>query len=182
MNIAYETEYEYGSARQVPSRKKNWLLLAVLAVVAAGLLFLPTFWKHRNELPEGLIQQFEIAFTRHDLEACLALFADDAQILPQHGATVTGRDNLADFLKNSMTPVVSFNTDTDMLLVRGDIAVEQGHFTVRNIRRGANIELGKYMHVWRKQHGEWKLYRMIYNTDVAPKGEATVAGELESAN
>lgn len=180
MNIAYETEYEYGTAHQVPSRKKNWLLMAGLAIVAAGLLFLPTFWKRSNELPEGLTQQFAIAFTMHDLESCLALFADDAQILPEHGSVVEGRESLADYLKNSMTPVVSFKTITDMLLVRGDVAVEQGHFTVRNIKRGANIEYGKYMHVWRKENGDWKLYRMIYNTDMAPKGEASVIGPAET--
>lgn len=176
MTIAYETEYEYGTAHQVPSRKKHWLLLVVLAIVAAGLLFLPTFWKQRTELPEGLTQQYEIAFTKHDLDTLLALFADDAQILPEHGSVIEGKDNLAYFLKNSMTPVVSFNTVTDMLLVRGDVAVEQGHFTVRNIKRGADIEYGKYMHVWRKEDGDWKLYRLIFNTDVAPKGEAVVEG------
>ncbi len=180
MNIAYETEYEYGTPHQVPSRKKNRLLLAVLAIVAAGLLFLPAFWKQRSELPQGLTQEFEIAFTKHDLDALLALFADDAQILPEHGLVVEGKENLAEFLKNSMTPVVSFNTFTDMLLVRGDLAVEQGHFTVRNIKRGANIEYGKYMHVWRKEDGDWKLYRLIYNTDVAPKGEAVVEGAPET--
>lgn len=180
MNTAYETEYEYGAAHQVPSRKKRRLLLAALAVVAAALLFVPVFWKQRTELPEGLTQEFEIAFTKHDLDAALALFADDAQILPEHGSVVQGRENLAEYLKNSMTPVVSYNTFTDLLLVRGDVAVEQGHFTVRNIKRGANIEYGKYMHIWRKEAGDWKLYRMIYNTDVAPRGEAVVEGTPET--
>ena len=182
MSIAYETEYEYGTPHQVPSRKKNWLLMAALAILAAGLILAPGFLKSRNELPEGLTEQFEIAFTKHDLDAALALFSDDAQILPEHGEVIQTRESIADFLKNSMTPVVSFNTYTDMLLVRGDVAVEQGHFTVRNIKRGANIEYGKYMHVWRKQSGDWKLYRLIYNTDVAPKGEAVVEGAPETTS
>lgn len=180
MSIAYETEYEYGTAHQVPSRKRNWALMALMAIAVAGLMMLPGFIKARNQLPAGLLSQFEIAYTQHDLEACLALFSDEAQILPEHGAAVSGRDNLANFLKNSMTPVISFNTDTDMLIVRGDVAIEQGHFTVRNIRRGANIELGKYMHIWRKEDGDWKLYRLIYNTDVAPRGEAVVEGTPET--
>ena len=73
------------------------------------------------------------------------------------------------------------HTDTDLTLMRGDLAVEQGHFTIRNIRRGANIELGKYIHIWRQRHGKWRLYRVIYNTDVAPKGYATVEPLPEDA-
>lgn len=151
------------------------------ASIAFLCLFLPACTRN-DDLPSSVIQSFEIAFTKHDLPACLALFTDDAQILPEHGSVISGRAEIENFLKNSMTPVVSFNTDTDMTLVRGDVAIEQGHFTVRNIRRGANIELGKYIHIWRKVDGEWLLYRVIYNTDVAPKGYATVEPTPEEAS
>jgi hypothetical protein len=42
------------------------------------------------------------------------------------------------------------------------------------LRRGVDIELGKYLHVWRNVNGDWKLYRIIYNTDVAPRAEVSV--------
>ena len=158
---------------------KAFRIFFITLAVALTCLLLPACSRN-DPLPDDVIQAFEIAFTKHDIEGCLALFADDAQILPEHGSVIAGRENIKDFLHNSMTPVVSFNTYTDMQLVRGDIAVEQGHFTVRNIRRGANIELGKYMHIRRKIDGDWKLYRLIYNTDVAPKGEATVEGTPET--
>ncbi len=141
--------------------------------MVALCLMLPACTR-QDVLPSSVTQAFEIAFTKHDLPGCLALFADDAQILPEHGAVITGRAEIEAFLKNQMTPVVSFNTDTDMILRRGDVAVEQGHFTVRNIRRGTNIEMGKYMHIWRKVDREWRLFRVMYNTDVAPQGFATV--------
>jgi hypothetical protein len=35
------------------------------------------------------------------------------------------------------------------------------------------------VHVWRRQGGEWKLYRMIYNTDVAPDAQVSVAQSTE---
>lgn len=159
----------------------NGRLAALSPLPALLLLCLMLPACARNDtLPDDVIHAFEIAFTQHDLPRCLALFTEDAQILPEHGTVITGRSEIEDFLKNQMTPVVSFNTDTDMTLVRGDVAVEQGHFTVRNIRRGANIEMGKYMHIWRKVDGDWKLYRLIYNTDVAPKGAATVEGTPET--
>jgi uncharacterized protein (TIGR02246 family) len=165
------------SSRQFLARNARWI---VVIIVGLTLTFVLPGYLHRNALPEGLTSRFEIAFTKHDLEGCLAIFSDDAQILPEHGSVVSGREAIIDFLKNTMTPVVSFNTDTDLLMVRDDIAVEQGHYTVRNIRRGENIEMGKYMHIWRKEHGEWKLYRVIFNTDVAPKGEGAVEGQPET--
>jgi len=152
---------------------------------AFSILFLCLFVSGcaRNEaLPSTVTQSFEIAFTRHDLPGLLALFTEDAQILPEHGPVITGHSEIESFLKNQMTPVVSFKTDTDMTLVRGDIAVEQGHYTVRDTRQGANIEMGKYMFVWRKVNDDWRIYRTIYNTDVAPKGLATVGPITEDAS
>ena len=78
-----------------------------------------------------------------------------------------------------MTPVVSFDTNSDLSLVRGDMAIEQGHYSVRNIRRGSDIEAGKYLHVWRNVGGEWKIYRIMYNTDVAPAANVSVAAADE---
>lgn len=132
-----------------------------------------------NRLPGEVTGAYELAFTRDDLPATVALFADDAQILPQDGPVVSGREAIEEFLKNQMTPVISFDTETDMSMVRGDLGVEQGHYRVRDVRRGSDIEEGKYVHVWRRTGGDWKLYRVIYNTDVAAHTEVSVAQAVE---
>ena len=163
---------------QQPIGRNRTTCVTVISIVLLGLQLAAC--SRNDTLPKDVTQAFEIAFTNHDLPGCLALFADDAQILPEHGAVISGRSEIESFLKNSMTPIVSFKTDTEMTLVRRDLAVEQGHFTVRNIRRGVDIEMGKYMHVWRKVKGQWRLYRVIYNWDVAPRGEATVEPTSES--
>jgi len=125
-------------------------------------------------LPAAVTGAWEQAFTRHDLPACVALFTDDAQILPQHGPAVSGHKEIEAFLKDSMNQRVTYDTDTQMSIVRGDLAVEQGRYVVRNIRRGLDVEEGKYLHVWRRVGNDWKLYRMIYNTDVEPRTEVSV--------
>lgn len=128
-----------------------------------------------DALPRDVIQSFERAFNADDLDACLALFDEDAQILPERGPIVSGRDGIQQYLQDQMTPVVSFNTEADMTMVRSDIAIEQGQYRVRDVRRGSDIEEGKYIHVWRNRGGAWKLYRIMYNTDVAPPTEVSVA-------
>jgi ketosteroid isomerase-like protein len=128
-------------------------------------------------LPAGVTGSYEQAFTRHDLPALLELFTADAQILPQHGPVVSGREEIEEFLKSSMTPVASFDTETEMTLVKGDLGVEQGRYRVRNVRRGSDVEQGKYLHVWRRVGDDWKLHRVIYNTDVEPRTEVAIEQE-----
>jgi ketosteroid isomerase-like protein len=125
-------------------------------------------------LPASVTGALEQAFTRHDLPACVALFTDDAQILPQHGPAVSGHEEIETFLKDSMNQRVTYDTDTQMSIVRGDLAIEQGRYVVRNVRRGVDVEEGKYLHVWRRVGNDWKLYRMIYNTDVEPRTEVSI--------
>ena len=130
-------------------------------------------------LPDSVTGALEQAITSHDLNASVAVFADDAQILPEHGPVVSGRQEIEEYFKDTITPNAQYNTDTEMTLVSGDIAVEQGRYRIRNVRRGSDVEEGKYLHVWRRVGNDWKLYRMIYNTDVEPRTEVSVAPARE---
>ncbi len=125
-------------------------------------------------LPADVTGALEQAITRHDLAASVALFSDDAQILPQHGPAVRGRQEIEAYLNDWTTPKVTYDTDTELTLVRGDLGVEQGRYRIRNVRRGSDVEDGKYLHVWRRVGNDWKLYRIIYNTDVAPRTEVSI--------
>lgn len=164
------------------SSRKMLTPATVLSVTLVGLS-LGGCGNGADVLPKSVVQSFEQAFNADDLEATLALFDDDAQILPERGPAISGREDIARFLQDQMTPVVQFNTDADMTMVRADIAIEQGHYRVRDVRRGSDIEEGKYLHVWRNRGGGWKLYRVMYNTDVAPPAAVSVAqaGETEDA-
>lgn len=130
-------------------------------------------------LPGDVTSALEQAITNHDLKASVAVFADDAQILPQHGPAVRGRQEIEAYLQDTITPNAQYDTDTEMTLVSGDLAIEQGRYRIRNVRRGSDVEEGKYLHVWRRVGTDWKLYRMIYNTDVEPRTEVSVAPARE---
>ena len=127
-----------------------------------------------STLPADVTSALEMAITNRDLKASVAVFAEDAQILPQHGPTIRGREEIEAYLQETMAPNAQYDTDTEMTLVSGDLAVEQGRYRIRNVRRGSDVEEGKYVNVWRHVGTEWKLYRMIYNTDVEPRSEVSV--------
>ena len=148
--------------------------MKIIGAICGLLCLAVTGCASDDTLPRSVVQAFEQAFNKDDIAACVALFTEDAQILPEHGPIVSGREGIKQFLKDQMTPVVMFDTSDDMTLVREDLAIEQGTYRVRDLRRGVDIELGKYLHVWRNVNGDWKLYRIIYNTDVAPRAEVSV--------
>lgn len=125
-------------------------------------------------LPTSVTAALEQAFSRHDVAASVALFTEDAEILPQHGAPIRGRESIESYFKDSMAPMFTYDTDTEMTLVRGDLGIEQGRYRVRNVRRGSDVEEGKYLHVWRREGSDWKLYRIIYNTDFEPRTEVSI--------
>ena len=127
-----------------------------------------------DTLPDDVTGALEQAFSRHDVAASVALFANDAEILPQHGAPIRGREAIENYFKDSMAPMFTYDTDTEMTLVRGDLGIEQGRYRVRNVRRGSDVEEGKYLHVWRREGNDWKLYRIIYNTDFEPRTEVSI--------
>lgn len=151
----------------------------MLALGAVASVTLGGCGVRSEALPKSVVQSFEQAFNADDLDATVALFDDEAQILPERGPAVTGREGISQFLKDQMTPVVSFNTEAEMSMVRNDIAIEQGQYRVRDVRRGSDVEEGKYMHVWRNRGQGWKLYRVMYNTDVAPPTAVSVAQAAE---
>lgn len=163
-------QLDYDSSRPLGRHTRTIIVAIGIALLC---LLLPACARN-DTLPKEVTEAFEIAFTKRDLPGCVALFTEDAQILPEHGAVIVGRAEIEKFLQDSITPLISYKTDVEMTLVHGDLAVEQGHYTVRNTRLGADVELGKYMHVWRKIKGQWRIYRVIYNTDVSPKGEVSV--------
>lgn len=93
--------------------------------------------------------------------AALALhYWPDAELLLDNSDVVKGGD-----IKNAWGAVIrggvkemSFTT-TD-ITGNGRFLIETGHYEIKNDNR-ALIDQGKYVVVWEKRNGEWKLYRDI---------------------
>lgn len=109
-------------------------LLPLLAVLGACA-------SREGKLPPEVTSAFETAFTRGDVEACVALFADDAEIIVPNAPIVRGREAIAAFFKDQVARDISFDTNTSLSIARGDLGVEQGTYRVRNVRLGQYVEL-----------------------------------------
>lgn len=91
----------------MPVLSKTTTTLLAGTIVAASVT-LSGCGQGSESLPKSVTQAYEQAFNADDLDATVALFDDDAQILPERGPAVSGRAGIAEYLKDQMTPVVSF--------------------------------------------------------------------------
>jgi len=119
-----------------------------------------------ERLPPAVTTEVARDFNAGDALRTAANYTDDAQILaPQHPA-VLGKAAIVAFFKANIDKYLGFGNDTTWSLVRGDVAIEQGVYSVRNVRVGENVEAGKYIRIWKRtNNGTWKLYRDMYSSD-----------------
>jgi ketosteroid isomerase-like protein len=125
-------------------------------------------------LPNEVTNALASAFTRGDPVACAALYTEDAAILAEDAEVVRGKAAIAAFFKDQVARDILFSTDSSVSLVRGDLAMDQGTYRVRDTRRGVDVEFGQYLNVWRRVDGNWRVYRSMYNVTTAPRAGGSV--------
>ncbi len=116
-------------------------------------------------LPGNVTTALESAFNRNDPTAVAALYADDAEILPPDRPAVTGISAIQSFYRDEVVRDISFDSTSTWSVVRGDMAIEQGTYKMRDVSQGRDVETGKYLLMWKYINGIWKVYRQIMNTD-----------------
>jgi ketosteroid isomerase-like protein len=150
-------------------------LLMLGSMMGAGLLAVGCGQGSSDALSQHVTNALEMALTLGEADDCARLFTDDAEIIPEDEPIISGRKAIEAFCNNSVAAELSFDTDRTMSLRRGDLAIEQGTYRVRNVRRGMYVENGQYMHVWRMINGEWKIYRSLFNTEVSQATQTTLS-------
>ena len=111
---------------------------------------------------------FVEAYNRGDAAGAVAVYTDDATILPPGSPRVTGRDGIQQFWQGAMDAGVrAVVLQTDDLEVAGEMAREIGTATL--ILAGDNGQeqaaTAKFVVVWKRDGGEWRWHTDIWNTD-----------------
>jgi ketosteroid isomerase-like protein len=121
--------------------------------------------KTEEQLPQAVTTSVTRDFNQGDALRTAAHYTDDAQILPPRHPAIEGKPAIAAFFEANIDKYIGFGNDTTWSVVRGDVAVEQGVYSVRNVRVGQNVEAGKYIRIWKRINGTWKLYRDMFSPD-----------------
>jgi len=109
-------------------------------------------------------QRFITSFAAQDAAALVALYTDDAQLLPPHSDVIEGADNITAFWQGAFeTGLAGAGLETLEVDNEGDTAIEVGHYTL-TARDGAVADEGKYVVVWKRIEDRWYIHRDIWNT------------------
>jgi len=128
-------------------------------------------------LPSAVTTAVSRDFNLGDALGTAGHYADDAQILPPRHPAIAGKPAIAAFFQANIDKYISFGNDSTWSVVKGNIAIEQGTYIIRNVRVGENVEAGKYIRVWKKINGGWKLDRDMFSPDSGQSEVVSVSPE-----
>jgi uncharacterized protein (TIGR02246 family) len=125
--------------------------------------------------PSGVLEeigkanrQFEQKFASGDARGIASLYTMDGCVLPPGATTQQGTEAIATFWKMAMDMgIKAAQLETVQLEAEGDTAVEIGRYSLTG-EGGKHIDEGKYLVVWKKQSGQWRLHKDIWNTSLSP--------------
>ena len=111
-------------------------------------------------------RQFEEAARKGDLDRLASLYTPDAIALPPDGPMVKGRDSIKQMWGGiaQQLGLKDVRLDTLDLEVSGDTAHEVGEATLA-VAGGTAVV--KFVVVWKRVGGQWRLHRDIWNTKAA---------------
>ena len=115
---------------------------------------------------DKLNESFMAAFQKGDTAAIGQMYAEDAYLLPSGGEMVKGRAAIQAFWTKAAEGISDFKlTTVDVKPLGNDAAREIGTFTLKTKGQPPQEVAGKYVVVWQKVGGDWKLATDIWNTD-----------------
>lgn len=124
---------------------------------------------------EKIGKDFASAYNRGDDKAVAAFYAEDAIVFPPESDMVKGRAEIQGVWKHALdTGIKSLEFEVVDVVSSGNLAAETGIATlhVQAIGSQESTVKVKYVVVWKKVGGSWKLYRDIWNSMAPPAAPA----------
>ena len=113
---------------------------------------------------QTLNDQFTKAFNAGDIAAVATHYTEDATVLPPGAEMVMGRNAILTFWKSAADQIGDIKlTAVDVKPLGSNAAREIGTFSLRTKAAQSQQVTGKYVVVWEKVGGDWKLATDIWN-------------------
>lgn len=113
---------------------------------------------------EAMTPTWEAAFNGNDAEGLGALYAEDAVLLPPNAPAENGRKAIVEAHANDGS--VSLDLIDRESWISGNVGYKRGDYVMK--AGDAVIDKGRYVEIWKKINGEWKIHRDIYNSSLPP--------------
>ncbi len=114
-------------------------------------------------------QEFMAAFGKNDAAGVAACYSADAQLFPTGQDVVKGNAAIEAYWKAGMQgDPVKITLTTLEAEQHGKTAIEVGHATIVDAK-GTTLDIAKYIVIWKRVDGKWKLHRDIFNSNLPGK-------------
>jgi uncharacterized protein (TIGR02246 family) len=112
--------------------------------------------------------KFMAAAEQQDAAALAALYTKGGQLLPPNSGFLTGREAIQGFWQAVMDMGIR-RAELEIVEVEdhGKTAIEVSKFTLY-AEGDAVADKGKYIVIWKRKKGVWKLHRDIFNSSMPP--------------
>ena len=145
-------------------------LCAAAFVAFIGCVVQPAHADGVRAAIEAANAQFSAAAAKSDGAGLAALYAADGQVLPAGSDVIRGTDAIQKFWQGALdSGIAGVGLKTLEVFDHGSTATEVGQYELRD-KTGKVLDHGKYIVVWRREGGHWKLLRDMFSTnEPAPK-------------
>jgi uncharacterized protein (TIGR02246 family) len=143
---------------------------AALITAFMGCLVQPAHAEDVKSAIEAANAQFSAAAAKGDGAGLAALYAADGQVLPAGSDVIRGRDAIQKFWQGALdSGIAGVRLKTLEVFAQGPTATEVGQYELTD-KTGKVLDHGKYIVIWKREGGHWKLLRDMFSTNVpAPK-------------
>jgi uncharacterized protein (TIGR02246 family) len=153
------------------SKKVSWLAVGIVALVGSMAGFAHATSAADEAAIRAETTSWVKAYNDGNAKAVAALYAEDAVLLPPGAPGAAGRAAIQEFITKDIAgskaadAVFAVNPKSDVG-VSGNMGWESGTYKVTV--KGAVIETGKFLSVYRKKNGKWLYIRDTWNADAPP--------------
>ncbi len=110
--------------------------------------------------------QFTKAHITGDSAFLVNIFTQDAKAFPPNSDVVIGRPAIAVVTSQYLKlDIKEFREETTAFYGNEDYLIDEGSYYFR-YGKDNTIDKGKYLNVWKKEDGDWKIYSNIWNTNM----------------
>ena len=153
------------------------LTLAVAFLVSCTTAPPPDTSAEDSEAIKAASTQWLDAFNRADAEALASLYTEEATLLEPNSPLVVGRESIQTIFQGFFdTSGLQLQLTVIELSVNGDMAHRFGRYTltIQPEEGEAISDNGKYVEIWKRENGTWKIDVNIWNSSLplsAPEEE-----------
>jgi ketosteroid isomerase-like protein len=150
------------------------LALAAASIVSAG----------DDSSPDATFRagtaEWIAAYNAGNVDRILALYAEDAMVMPPEAPVASGHAAIREFLtKDIASSKAAGITLTDISSgsttgTSGDLGWHTGTFAVLDAN-GKTVGTGKYSEIWQRNAGKWMIIRDMWNNDAPAAAPAAPA-------